>query len=75
MHEELTGYVAGPGASIGQDPGLKASRQSTGGAISVFETTIGNGPPLHVHEHEDECLYMLAGSLMVRCGRSPGTVR
>ena len=69
MHEELTGYVAGPGDGVGHDdPGLKASRQSTGGAISVFEATIDAGPPLHVHDHEDECLYVLAGGLRVRCG-------
>jgi mannose-6-phosphate isomerase-like protein (cupin superfamily) len=50
------------------DPGLQASRQSTGGALSVFETTIGAGPPLHVHDRDDECFYALDGALSVRCG-------
>ena len=50
------------------DPGLKASLHSTGGALSVFETSIDAGPPLHVHDREDECFYVLDGELSVRCG-------
>ena len=63
-------YVAGPGAGVhASDPSLKASRDSTGGALTVYETRIeGGGPPLHVHDHEDECLYVLEGTLAVRCG-------
>ena len=49
-------YVVPPGASLTiGDPGLKASQLSTGGALSVFETSIDAGPPLHVHDREDEC--------------------
>ena len=47
---------------------MKASKHSTGGTLSVFETTIAAGPPLHVHDHEDECFYVLEGELSVRCG-------
>ncbi len=62
-------YVVPPGASVTiGDPGLKASQHSTGGALSVFETSIGAGPPLHVHDHEDECFYVLDGDLSIRCG-------
>jgi len=50
------------------DPGLKAPDRSTGGAVSVFETSAGAGPPLHVHHHEDECLHVVAGELSIRCG-------
>ena len=64
----LTGYVTSAGAGLAGDPGLKASRHSTGGALSVFETTIGAGPPLHVHDREDECFYVLDGELSIRCG-------
>ena len=49
-------------------PGLKASQPSTGGALSVFETIIDAGPPLHVHDREDECFYVLDGELSIRCG-------
>lgn len=56
------------GSGLTDDPGLKASGRSTGGAVSVFETSIGAGPPLHVHEREDECFYVLDGQLTVRCG-------
>jgi mannose-6-phosphate isomerase-like protein (cupin superfamily) len=68
MTDFLTGYEVATGAGLGGDPGLKASRQSTGGALSVFETSIDAGPPLHVHDREDECFSVLDGSLSVRCG-------
>jgi mannose-6-phosphate isomerase-like protein (cupin superfamily) len=68
MTDFLAAYVTPAGAGLAGDPDLKASRQSTGGAISVFETSIGGGPPMHVHEHEDECFYVLDGAISVRCG-------
>ena len=66
--EFLAGYVVPAGAGLAGDPGLKASQHSTGGTLSVFETTIAAGPPLHVHDREDECFYILDGELSVRCG-------
>jgi quercetin dioxygenase-like cupin family protein len=68
MTDFLTGYVIPPGAGMAGDPGLKASQRSTGGTLSVFETTIEAGPPLHVHDAEDECFYILDGELSIRCG-------
>jgi mannose-6-phosphate isomerase-like protein (cupin superfamily) len=68
MTDFLTGFVVRAGAGLAGDSGLKASRHSTGGALSVFETSIGAGPPLHVHDREDECFYVLEGALSVRCG-------
>ena len=68
MTDFLTCYVTTAGAGLADDPGLKASRQSTGGALSVFETSIDAGPPLHVHDRDDECFYVLDGALSVRCG-------
>ncbi len=69
MTDFLTGYVVLAGADLaGGGSGLKASRHSTGGALSVFETRIGAGPPLHVHDREDECFYVLDGELSIRCG-------
>lgn len=55
-------------ASPSTTRGLKASQHSTGGALSVFETSIDAGPPLHVHDREDECFYVLDGELSIRCG-------
>jgi mannose-6-phosphate isomerase-like protein (cupin superfamily) len=68
MTDFLAAYVTAAGSGLAGDPGLKASQRSTGGAVSVFETSIGAGPPLHVHEREDECFYVLDGQLSVRCG-------
>jgi quercetin dioxygenase-like cupin family protein len=39
--------------------------------LSVLETTIEAGPPLHVHDREDECFYVLDGELTIRCGGGP----
>ena len=68
MTDFLAGYIVPPDGGVAGDPGLKASQHSTGGALSVFETTIEAGPPLHVHDQEDECLYVLVGELSIRCG-------
>ena len=68
MTDFLSGYVVPADAGLAGDPGLKASQRSTGGAVSVFETSIGAGPPLHVHDREDECFYVLDGELSIRCG-------
>ena len=37
MTDFLTGYVVAAGAGLAGDPGLKASRQSTGGALSLAD--------------------------------------
>ena len=68
MTDFLAGYVVSPGTGVADDPSLKASQRSTGGVVSVFETTIEAGPPLHVHDREDECFYVLDGELSIRCG-------
>ena len=68
MTDFLIGSVVAAGVGLADDPGLKASRPSTGGALSVFETSIGAGPPLHGHDRDDECFYVLDRPLSVRCG-------
>src|SRR5262249_59416048 len=63
-----TGHVVLAAAGTAGAPGLKPPRHSTGGALTVIETRIGAGPPLHVHDREDECFYVLDGELSIRCG-------
>ena len=64
------GYVLGPGLGVpGQDDsGLKASRASTDGALTFIESDTTGGAPRHVHSREDECLYVLDGTISVECG-------
>src|SRR3954469_11122124 len=44
---------------------IKASRDTTGGAVAVLEhrSPRGAGSPLHVHNNEDEWFYVLDGEL------------
>jgi quercetin dioxygenase-like cupin family protein len=66
---DIAGYVVGPGEGIaGGGPDVKATAASTGGALTVMESVIGQGPPRHVHTHEDECFYVLEGTVTGTCG-------
>jgi mannose-6-phosphate isomerase-like protein (cupin superfamily) len=66
---DLAGYVAGPGEGVaGDGPDVKATAATTAGALTVMESVIRQGPPRHVHTHEDECFYVLDGTVAVTCG-------
>ena len=64
----------GEGATLQNPVGgpltFKLRDEQTGGALIVFESEVApkDGPPLHVHAHEDEGLYVLDGELRFRCG-------
>lgn len=49
--------------TLGSRYHYKAIGQSTNGAYSLVEETLldDEGPPLHVHEHEEESFYILSG--------------
>jgi len=65
----VRGYVLGPGARVaGSGPDVKATAAVTAGALTVMESTVTQGPPRHVHAHEDECFYVLDGTVVVTCG-------
>jgi quercetin dioxygenase-like cupin family protein len=46
---------------------MKATAEETGGAFLLFEDAMcaGKTTPLHVHEQEDELLYVLEGEILV----------
>ena len=64
-----SGYVLRPGEGAGGhgDPDVKASRMSTDGALTVIDSETTGGAPRHVHGHEDECFYVLDGTITVEC--------
>jgi quercetin dioxygenase-like cupin family protein len=70
------GYVLQPGeGGAGQDdPDVKASRASTDGALTVIDSVTSGGAPSHVHAHEDECFYVLEGTITVECGDDAWTL-
>lgn len=71
MPEVARPLVLGPGeGETMQGPAggpltFKARSAQTNGAFTLFENVIapGDGPPLHVHESEDESWYVLEGEL------------
>ena len=70
----LRGYClqADEGVSgFGSD--VKASRASTGGLLTLIESRTTGGAPLHVHAHEDECFYVVEGTITVVCGEEEFT--
>lgn len=53
----------------GRDAEVKASSSSTGGSLAVYRSTVdGPGPPFHIHQHEDEAIFVLNGVLEATCG-------
>ena len=70
------GFVLKPGEgrSIDFNDGfpvsVKATREETGGAFSLIETSEapGVGPPLHVHHDAAEAMYVLEGEYIVTLG-------
>ncbi len=49
---------------------FKVLSEQTGGAYAILEQKIpaGHGPPLHVHRHETEIFYILAGEFEFTVG-------
>ena len=62
------GYALEEGIGVESDPGLKASHASTGGASTLIESRTDGGAPPHVHEREDEAMYVLEGRIVVHVG-------
>lgn len=61
-------YLLNAGEGLDGDPALKASRESTGGVLTVIESDTDGGAPAHVHRREDEAMYVLEGEITVRVG-------
>lgn len=65
-HRKTTALGRGGGRKVrvlGEVVAYKVTADMTGGAYSMFEVAVppGDGPPLHVQHHEDECFYVLEG--------------
>jgi mannose-6-phosphate isomerase-like protein (cupin superfamily) len=75
--------AAGQGPCIrygGNEMNVKLGAQQSGGELTVIEDVIppDSGPPLHVHEKENETYYVLEGEFEFVCGEArvtggPGT--
>lgn len=55
---------------VGDTLWFKATSAETGGAYTVFEyvSLPGNGPPPHLHENEDESIYVIDGEFEILLG-------
>lgn len=71
MPDDPRGVVVGPGegensrSPIGGDMTFLARGEQTNGALVAVDIAVppGEGPPLHVHTHEEETVYVLEGDL------------
>jgi len=61
-------YLLRAGEGLDGDASLKASRASTMGSLTLIESDTDGGAPPHVHEREDEAMYVLEGEISVRSG-------
>ena len=57
-------------SAVGDVYTILVGGKDTGGAYCLLEATIppGSGPPLHLHEREDESFYVLEGELTFTVG-------
>jgi quercetin dioxygenase-like cupin family protein len=55
---------------MGEEGRFLLRKEDTGGLYTFFEVTTspGGGPPLHIHEDEDEAFYVVAGEYAIRLG-------
>jgi quercetin dioxygenase-like cupin family protein len=67
IHLPGSGKVVG---ILGDRSPFKVLSEQTGGAYAILEQQIpaGHGPPLHVHRHETEIFYILAGQFELTIG-------
>ncbi len=49
--------------SPGRGPGVVATQESTHGVLTVMQSQIGDGRPLHLHQHKDESRYIMDRAL------------
>lgn len=49
---------------------IRVPTRATDGAMSVFEGIVpaNDGPPMHIHDREDEMFYVLSGQFQFWCG-------
>jgi mannose-6-phosphate isomerase-like protein (cupin superfamily) len=62
---------------LGMDTICIVASEDTGGEYSVVETIAepNQGPPLHIHENEDEIFVVIEGKFEIICGDTTYTVQ
>lgn len=75
VEPQIRGYALAADEGVpGRDPEVKASSSSTAGSMALYRSIIdGAGPPPHVHQHEDEAIFVLSGTIEAECGRDTFT--
>jgi quercetin dioxygenase-like cupin family protein len=80
MTWQQSGYSLAPGASLedldmgdGSVLSIRVAGEQSGGLVTVIEGVVQRGgPPLHVHQAEDEIVIILDGELSYRVGDERG---
>jgi quercetin dioxygenase-like cupin family protein len=76
MSTEMRAFTLRPGEGpsirnpLGGPLTFKLRGEESNGAMMVLESEVrpGEGPPLHIHQREDEWLYVLEGEMRFRTG-------
>jgi quercetin dioxygenase-like cupin family protein len=76
------GYALEPGASLedldmggGSVLSMRVTAEQSNGSVTVIEGVVERGgPPLHVHDHEDEVVIVLDGELTYQVGDERGAL-
>lgn len=77
------GYALNPGESLedlnmggGSKLSLKVTGEQSNGSVTVLEgIVLEGGPPLHIHDDEDEIVIIMEGELTYQVGEKKGVVR
>jgi quercetin dioxygenase-like cupin family protein len=62
--------LSGPRSREADITELLATADQTGGALGMYRQTIApkSGPPIHIHQTEDEFFYVVSGEFKVKLG-------
>lgn len=68
--KNVPGFALGADQTVeGRDAGVRITAAASNGSLALYRSAVdGEGPPRHIHTHEDETIYVLSGQVEAECG-------